>query len=428
MVYTSGHGRTARYNPAIRIFDQEEFSMLNRDLGREQHNIMFLVGNGFDISALEFLHSDWRTDYESFYHYLRGVGITPGNYLSSSMEELRQLHEAEQRAGRPGFPNWSNFESHLQNNSLPPHQLHRDLLEIRAKFSQFLNQVVNAEVLAKLDYAANQNMWAYRTFSRFLADLDPSAYQKVQLPLTAGYHHLFNFNVINFNFSPLLDNYLYLDQVQFNPRPNSTVDTNFIFRLNPRNYTHADQRRFPNSKSSGSAYIMTEIHHPHGIQSIPRSLLFGIDGNDEIARNGTGLGFEKPFWAQSPRRYLKMINESELFVIFGSSLGETDRWWWRHILRRLYDGSDLIIYKRVRAGDPNFMRNQKETLALNFVTSNFEPDLFGGSSLSPDLSARLKNRIHVITYTDNSTLSAFGFNQDPFDPKDEKPTSICPVF
>ena len=401
--------------------------MLNRDVGREQHNIMFLVGNGFDISVLEFFQSDWRTDYESFYHYLCHVGITPGNYLFNSMKNLRQFHVSEKKFGRPGYPNWSNFEAHLQTQSLPTYQLRRDLFEIRVRFSQYLNQVVNADLLAKLDSAASQYMWGYRTFSRFLADLDPNAYQKVNLPLTAGFHHLFNFNVINFNFTPLLDNYLYLDQVQFNPHPNTSVDTNFIFRLNPRDYAHADQRAFPNSKSSGSGYIMTEIHHPHGVQSIPRSLLFGIDGNDEIARSGTGLGFEKPFWAQSPRRYLKMINESELFVVFGSSLGETDRWWWRHILRRLYHGADLIIYKRVKTRDQNVTRIKKEELAFDFVSRNFQSDLFGVSSLSHDLLARLKNRIHVVVYSDNTTLSAFGFNQDSFKPTDEDPANIRPV-
>jgi hypothetical protein len=43
----------------------------------------------------------------------------------------------------------------------------------------------------------------------------------------------------------------------------------------------------------------------------------------------------KPFWAQNKRRYEHLFGDTELFIIFGCSLGETDRWWWRHIAESL---------------------------------------------------------------------------------------------
>lgn len=172
---------------------------------------------------------------------------------------------------------------------------------------------------------------------------------------------------------------------------------------------------------------MTEIHHPHGVQSIPRSLLFGIDGTDQEASRGSNHKFEKTFWAQTPRRYRKIIEETELFIIFGSSTGETDRWWWRHILRRVHEGAELIIYKYCSPSMPNARQKTASKIKSKFINDNYDPALFRGYELDENTFGDLCFRVHVVEYTDSETLSALGFSPSIYVPSSRNPGAISPL-
>lgn len=393
---------------------------------------MMLVGNGFDIAALSLLNAKYRTDYQSFFFYLKSMNFNPNNMIFKKLDELRQEHEEKVRLGEVGYPNWSDFEARLQEFVSGPRfidfdNLRQDLAEIQRHFSSFLDLVVSPELLNELDRRAQYNLWAYCTFGRFLADVDDTTHRCISLPQQSAHYDLFNFNIINFNYTFLLDNYLYLDQEQFNPHPNKTVDTNFQFRRNPRDYPYAPTALMANAQTTCSAYLMTEIHHPHGVQSIPRSLLFGIDGTDQEASQGSSHKFEKTFWAQTPRRYRKMIKETELFIIFGSSIGETDRWWWRHILRRVYTGADLIIYKYFPPNTPADQQETSSRIESRFINDNYDSSLFGGQELDEDIFGDISLRVHAVKYTDSETLSAFGFSRSVYDPTNRDPAIIVPL-
>lgn len=417
----------------IRKFDHTDFSRLHASDDNAQHNIMMLVGNGFDIAALSLLDAKYRTDYQSFFFYLKSMNFNPNNMIFKKMNELRQEHEQMLKDGEPGFPNWSDFEARLQefvsgSASMNFNNLRQDLAEIQRHFASFLDLVVSPEVLNELDRKAQHHRWAYCTFGRFLADIDDAAYRLMSFPSQSDHYHLFNFNIINFNYTFLLDNYLYLDQEQFNPHPNSTVDTNFQFHRNPKDYPHLHGRNNrPNAATGCSAYLMTEIHHPHGVQSIPRSLLFGIDGTDQDASRGSTHKFEKTFWAQTPRRYRKMIEETELFIIFGSSIGETDRWWWRHIIHRVHQGAELIIYKYYPTDTSTSLQETTSSIKSQFINDNYDSSLFDDLQLDEDTFDDISRRVHAVKYTDSQTLSAFGFNPSIYNPVCRKPDVISPV-
>ena len=417
----------------IRKFDHTDFKLLKPSKDRKQHNIMMLVGNGFDIAALSLLDAKYRTDYQSFFFYLKSMNFNPNNMIFKKMDELRHEHEQKLKIGEAGSPNWSDFEARLQefvsgSEFMNFKNLRQDLAEIQRHFASFLDLVVSPEVLNELDRKAQHHLWAYCTFGRFLADIDDTAYRFMSFPSQSGHYHLFNFNIINFNYTFLLDNYLYLDQEQFNPHPNNTVDTNFQFRRNPRDYSYPHEYSGRANAATGcSAYLMTEIHHPHGVQSIPRSLLFGIDGTDQEASRGSTHKFEKTFWAQTPRRYRKMIEETELFIIFGSSTGETDRWWWRHILHQVHEGAELIIYKYYPANTPIARQETTSSIESQFINDNYDSSLFGGLELDQAIFDDISFRVHAVKYTDSQTLSAFGFNPSVYDPQSRDPDIILPV-
>ena len=420
--------QSAPNHPAIRQFGEDEFRNLDGSMTK-QHNIMFLVGNGFDIAVLDMLGADYKTDYQSFFYYLKSKKFDGSNMIFRKMDELRQKHEASVEQGGDGVSNWSDLESVLQDfvsnsQGVDFENLRSDLEEIQDQFSNYLDLVVQPSHLTELSALAQSRRWAYSTFARFLADLDEEPYLNLDFPRRARYYDLFNYNIINLNYTYLLDNYLFLDQKQFNPHPHVTVDTNFQFRLNPRN--HGDDKYRPNAETGCSSYLFVDLHHPRGAQAIPRSLLFGIDSTDKSAAQGSIHGLDKAFWAQTPRRYKKMIAESELFIIFGSSIGRTDRWWWRHILKRIDDGGELIIYK-FRSEEGGDLASLRRKIATQFIEENYDPELFGGGMLTVAQQSRLMCRIHVVLYSHSETISALGFSPQVFNPKDRNPASIPKV-
>ncbi|GAA3514134.1 hypothetical protein GCM10022262_42150 [Georgenia daeguensis] len=91
-VSTGNSGR----GPGFVTYTRDTFTKLNW-----QHNIMVLVGNGFDIQVLHDYEQPVDSRYEPFYHHLKMRGFDPSNQLLKHMDE-------ELRNGRK---NWSDIEA-----------------------------------------------------------------------------------------------------------------------------------------------------------------------------------------------------------------------------------------------------------------------------------------------------------------------------
>jgi len=311
-----------------------------------QHNVMAFVGNGFDIQVMRDYESPVDTKYTSFYHFLKLRSFDADNPILQEMESLRDA----------GKEDWSDVEGVvgdlLAKKRVRPDDLTGALREMQGEFSEFLSLAVPSTLLTRLGADSMDNDLAIKSLAGFLGDLEPEEYLRTRFPGNVGNFDIYNFVFINFNYTPLLDDFVYLDQKQFDPLPYKTVDRNFVFKGNPNRVEGALVR----PGDTFSSYVMSEVIHPHGHQSIPRSLLFGIDEPPQRGGNqDQALRLAKPFWAQNDRRYEHLFEDTELFIVFGCSLGESDRWWWRRIAESLgqdrqrfdYGGgyqAELIIY------------------------------------------------------------------------------------
>lgn len=437
--------------PGNRQYDCHDFTDI-----AGQHNVMLLVGNGFDIAVLKMLEStngqsydaaksggdspvvSKSTSYTAFYDFIIASNsrskhsreheklVKETNVLFQKMTELKQKND-EADPGDTTYENWSDFENIIEEFFVDKElaygeqkQVEVDLTEIQQAFTAFLNDVVDTDVLNELDSLAQEHSWATRTYARFISDIHEEDFPRFHFPLNVNHKNLLNYTVINFNFTSLLDNYLYLDKVQFEPHPHWSSDANFWFYRNERGYFHYKPCILMNEKTFCSAYMMSQIYHPHGQQQIPRSLLFGVSGDDEAAKSGSHFQMEKAYWSQAPRNFEKKINETELFIVFGSSLGKSDHWWWRHILKALHDGAELIIYKWGKGDHASVSKKIRD----DFVDQYFDERYFQSvndddGDVDVDFSAikdELKERIFVVNYTDNTSISAFGFSKQPFTP------------
>ena len=351
------------------------------DEARNQYNVLALVGNGFDIQALTSLGSLTDTRYESSYHFLKYRKFNPSNRILGRMESLRSS----------GAEDWSDVERaigelHLTDR-VAPDAIAADLKEVQREFANFLDGVATPDVLSQLGEAAVEHELTVFSFTEFLGDVaEANEYHKMKLPTRLNIGDVFNFKFVNFNYTTLLDDFVYLDQDQFEPHPYETSDRNITFRPNPRGHEGARERAGFRMVS----YLVSEVVHPHGIQSTPRSLLFGVD---EVS-NRRARKLSKPYWAQNNLKYGDLFSTTDVFIIFGCSLGETDRWWWRSIVDglRQNEHADLILYWRRGSADTGLTAaglRDKLASAAGFAAHDGVAEL-------------LEERVRVVLYDDNT--------------------------
>lgn len=342
---------------------------------------MALVGNGFDIQALSVLSSPSDTRYESFYHFLKFRKFDPDNRIVQQMECLRRV----------GSKDWSDVENAIDRlhsvEGVSPDRIAADLKEIQQEFANFLDQVATPDVLSRLGEAAATNKLTTISFTEFLGDIDdPEEYNKMMLPQRLDIGDVFNFKFVNFNYTSLLDDFVYLDQDQYEPHPYESSDRNSSFHPNPRGHVGARERAGFHMVS----YLVSEVVHPHGIQTTPRSLLFGIDEVPE--RRARKLS--KPYWAQNDLKYRDLFPQTDMFIVFGCSLGETDRWWWRSIVDGLSenDVADLILYWRRGPDDVGITSDDLRTKLAR--AAGYESDL--------KVLGMLEEKVRVVLYDDTT--------------------------
>ena len=377
----------------------KEFRKLLID--EQQHNIMALVGNGFDIQVLNFLNKHIKTSYYDFYNFLVWQKIDDSNILFNQMKNMKNKYEKDPEINH-NLQNWSDFESGIisifNDRWVRYSDLEDSLEELRYYFSLFLNEVVTPEVNNNLGKHAQENSLANNTFQKFLGDLSDDDIVRCEFPKKTYHYNLYNWQIFNFNFTSLLDNYMYLDRKQFNPEPHKTVDTNYLFYPNPRSV--GDTRDMGNNGDTiWSSYIISDVVHPHGYQNVPKSMLFGVNSRNQICSVGGRKlnSFVKPYWAQNDLKYAHLFEDTDLYIIFGMSSGVTDQWWWRKIVDSLeISDSELILY--------NYCHSASEVLQDTVKEPFMKASGWRGEDTR---KSRIMDKIYVVNFDNNTPRFAF---------------------
>ncbi|HSX69004.1 AbiH family protein [Nocardioides sp.] len=369
-----------------RTFTTDEYARLNR-----QHNIMVLVGNGFDIQVSHRYQSRFSPRYPAFYHYLASRDFDSSNLVVQQMAYAKDL----------GQENWSDIESaigHLlrpEGGWHPAEAIYEATIAVQAAFSEFLELVAPPALLARIGEDSASNTLAMRSLADWIGDVSDhsSTFTSFAFPAHTSHYDLFNYLVVNFNYTPLLDDYLFRDAQQFQPQAHTHADRNFMFRPNPKSHPDGSW----NGQTGWSSYVRSEVIHPHGQQPVPRSLLFGIDAPDGFDQGrDTHRRLMKPYWAMNRIEYSHLFSDTRLFIIFGCSLGESDGWWWRRVYealdRPITEGtppSELVIYWWTPPANP---------VATEAVLDTFFAHARPASAETARSS--IEERIQVVIYTD----------------------------
>ena len=112
--------------------------------------------------------------------------------------------------------------------------------------------------------------------------------------------------------------------------------------------------------------------------------------------------FLKPYWAQNDKKYKSYFNNTDLFILYGLSLGDSDFWWWNNILNSLLEtDSELIII--ITIAIMNLIVTQLIDLLMWQPTRNW---MMGNQ-------IKLHKKIAIVQYNSKTKLNAFKIGLNP---------------
>lgn len=357
----------------------EKYTTKTFDILKKQHNIIVLVGNGFDVALLK-KYNDGKmkgktSSYTDFYEYIKYYNLSDDdNILFRQMTLDREKQRND----------WSDFELTIkrliEDSNISVSEIERCVDEFQAYFTRFLNDLVDADILLEINKDSKDKKFAIQSLGRFLRDLPDNS--SLEFPSKTEHYHLYNFMFFNFNYTALLDNYMYLDKGQFDPHGWTSADRHFDFY--PEFLETSNPTRW-------SSYLVTNIVHPHGQQDIPRSILFGMDMSEYNKGTSKEKRLIKSYWARYDVKYKSYFEDAELFIIYGMSISESDGWWMDQIFDAIiHRNAELIIYKY---GD-----EKEEYIKDLFIRASIRH-----TAATDEEKKQVKARIHVVTFKENDT-------------------------
>ena len=163
-----------------------------------------MVGNGFDIGILNKIKSSGlpgkTTSYSDFYDYLTYFDLCPDNMIYKKMKQDKMNNKL----------NWSDFEysiGELLNCGADTKLLENSIDEFQNFFTTPLNKLVTPETLVELSEKVSSNNLFITSLSEFSYDIKPI--EKLKFLRSTTYYDLYNFVFANFNYTALLDNYIF---------------------------------------------------------------------------------------------------------------------------------------------------------------------------------------------------------------------------
>lgn len=258
-------------------------------------NVLYVIGNGLDISL------GMKTDYQSFYDFYKSQDDHDPDIiqLKNSIEEGR-------------YKSWADLEAGLGRYT-------KDIEE-ETVFLKCLNDLK----ISLTKYLQEQyNQKRYTTNSRFINDfLSPDQYLDDKIKesfnlfvsqyTTQG--RVFNLRIVTLNYTNTIEDVYNKEGVKVPVllHLHGSLDEGIVMGV-------SDTRQISKKEFQDNRDIVEEFVKP--------------SYNDACLNNNNSL-------------LERWINESSLFVLFGTSLGETDRKWWRLIGSQLQKQSQnkLLIY------------------------------------------------------------------------------------
>lgn len=298
-------------------------------------NITYIIGNGFDVNL------GLKTRYQDFYDYYQNQ--------PSPSEEVKQLKANIDR----NKENWADLELALGEYT-PNFKDSNSAIEVLVDLCNHLNEYLKLQSLL----IPQSNEKIKEEMLRCLANPNEFFLPTDKEGIESYYYNRVASNkitILTLNYTPSIESILdYVD--------NQPISIN------------------NNDSWLGSGAEVHRILHPHHI--LDDTILVGLNDESQIANQTlcNDEAFKENFIKPACNKMLSsgienqcsdVINNSDLFVIFGSSLGATDKLWWQKIANRMVNSNSLLllfIYNREMERTGRRLGSQKREIINNFVS------------------------------------------------------------
>lgn len=233
----------------------------------------------------------------------------------------------------------------------------------------------------------------------------------------------YNFPRLNANAFRFLQNVLDIDKFLDNKPKREylefikELDNNIVLNVINFNYTSVVEKlkdyvasaQVPNKKIT-----LNDIVHVH--QTLDAGIIMGVNDDSQIANKDFRESFDiqsamiKPFIneefaAGNDEKCVTLISNSDVIVLFGTSLGQTDRLWWDILANDVYARRQRIIYCPYESQS---MQPSHETNVIRKIRY-FKASL--AKSLAGDNVGMQKELMAKIYPIRNNHMFNFGFTQ-----------------
>ena len=320
-------------------------------------NITFMLGNGFDIGI------GLKTGYESFYkEYCKVTGKE-----NTNITEFKKMLSKRQEDEVKKVIDWADFEKAFGQHSVDfTIEEKREYIErfedFVATFNEYLEDEEKWADFSQKDNIGRTMKNAVTTYFQIRTE-DRDAVQSVYNSITGN--RIYNF--ISFNYTKSVDRCAQI----------------------LKEYIRGDSQR-----------DVGKVLHIHGF--IEENMIMGVNdptqitnsdfANDpEIVREIVKPNQNSDVRANYEKQVLDCINTSDILCVYGMSIGETDKKWWKSIAEWLAKSNKhaLVILKYDKAYNKRFPF--KQVRFINAVVDNF----LTLSEQSDDVKDIIRTRVFV---------------------------------
>lgn len=272
-------------------------------------NILFLIGNGFDIN----LGMDTR--YSDFYKYYASVTST-NNLILKLKKEIEN-----------NIKNWSDLElafgkhtKHLSSTK----EFNEVFVDIEDNLADYLGGIESQFDINKMDV---KKLYSYLVFPE---NSLPQADKNELLNFKNKWaNKQWNISVITFNYTQILEKLLKYNgkHIQINSHL-SNVNQSILIQRIEHIHGFIDDRM-----------VM-------GVNDISQISNNAFHNNQEVLESLVKKDCNKAQKHTVDDRCKNLISNSNLICIFGSSIGDTDKMWWQQVGEQLKKDCKLVIFEK----------------------------------------------------------------------------------
>lgn len=305
----------------------------------------YIIGNGFDVNL------GIKSSYGDFYRYYTGLTPVKNSYIMDIRQNMTNYITGVTKKDEANI-DWSDLEKALGEYSekIPADEFRRVFFDIEENLMTYLSK---QDGLLEIDDAMKQKIREDFCHPDVIANFKQGPVNSIKdfkYTYSGGSESI---TIINFNYTSTIERLLDIKD------PKVAVGKNSV----------------------GHGVYFSGIIHVH--RSLKDGdIILGVNDVNQITNQSYKENTDildclvKPQANENQEdgindRVKNVIASSDMIVIFGSSMGETDNMWWTEIGKRLLNSKTLLLYFMYSKNSiphemynlPNVVRNKRKELA-----------------------------------------------------------------